>query len=160
MSSLKKVDSLVPNNRLFNHPIARVLLNFLILSESEGVYVLRFVCVWKKKKPIFFISKRFTFLLCCFCQFCTRNCLLLSSSSDRSRLPFRLMFNNLSKNLKNFPKHLDVLLIWIYICCGRWNLSQIDPIYTQLSHQYPVIWDSREGSWLKNSKFVVGQTHG
>ena len=154
MSSLKKVDSLVLNNRLFTHPIARVLLNFVILCGSKDVYVLRFVCVWKRM-PIFFISKRFTFLLCCFCQFCTRNCLLLSSSSDRSRLPFRLMFNNMLKNLKHFPQHLDVLLIWIYICRGRWNLSQIDPIYTQLSHQYPVIWDSREGSWLKKFRKIL-----
>ena len=62
----KKMYSLVLNNRYPPHPLVRVFFNFCysVLSKTffKSIYLLCFVCVWKRM-VIFFISVCFAFLL-------------------------------------------------------------------------------------------------
>ena len=111
ISSLKKMYSLASNICHPIHPLARDFLNFVILSRDFSKILLCDVCLSTKKNANF---DHFS-VLCFFYRVAPINPLqaivVQFSTFCSSRLPFRLILNNLLKNLIICHQHFDVFMI-------------------------------------------------
>ena len=103
---------------------------------------------------IFFITTYFAFLIKLLLSILHKQ---LSSSFqlfDRSRLPFRLVFDNLSKSLIIYPQYLDVFMI----SNRPFTTLKFKPNLSPYTHNYPTPCYLRlkrflAVEFLKNSKF-------
>ena len=138
---------LVSNKYHPTYPLARVFLSFVILSRAKcffkGTCALSFVCVWKT-------MVNFS-VLCFSCQVDSVSSLeaiqVQFSTFCSSRLPFRLVFDNLPKNFDNLSATLNALMTSNSPFTTDLSVIEIEAklihLYTKLS-QHLVIWDSRE----------------